>query len=358
MIVSQARMVWFFSRLVNTKRGFEEYLLVAKQGYEFLRDKMWDGKNGGFYWKVDYSGDKVINANKHMMGQAYGLYAVAEYALASKDEEARKLADTIFDLWEKYAYDRRNGGYVKIFLPDWSPAPENVRGEGELDVPNSFKLMNTHLHILEALTVYYRVSPRPLVRERLLELIRIQSNTVVRKTVGVCTDKYASDWTPILTAKYNGVLYGHQFENIWLLAEAGNTLGSSNYLLLDLYRNLFDYSVKYGFDSVNGGFFFSGVINEPARSQVKVWWVQSEVLIASLHMFELTGDPKYLVLFDKTFNWIEKHQVDWENGEWFGYIRPDGTCVGGKADEWKEAYHTGRAMIECLTILERMFPRF
>lgn len=354
MIVSQARMVWFFSRLVNTRHGSEECLLAAKQGYEFLRDKMWDKNNGGFYWAVNHSGDAIINSNKHMYGQAFGLYAVIEYAKASKDEDALKWADTMFGLWEKYAHDKQHGGYVEFFLSDWSTAPENLRGEDCLNVPNSFKLMNTHLHLMEALTAYYRLAPKPLVRERLLELVRIQSNTVVRKDVGACTDKYGADWTPRLTDKYEKVSYGHDVENIWLLIEACNALDISNSPFLDLFRILFDYSIKYGFDHREGGFYRNGFFNKQADQKDKVWWAQAEGLASSLHMFAITQDHTYLVIFDKTLEWIERNQIDWENGDWFCIIDQAGNPRGDKAYEWKGAYHNGRAIMECLNILKKM----
>jgi mannobiose 2-epimerase len=57
------------------------------------------------------------------------------------------------------------------------------------------KLMNTHLHLLEAITTFYRASKLPLSRARLLELINVESNTVVRKNIGACTDEYGRDWT-------------------------------------------------------------------------------------------------------------------------------------------------------------------
>src|SRR5262245_36487949 len=58
MIVTQARMVWLFSRLARAGYGGKEYLDAADWGYQFLREKMWDRKNGGFYWEVDTTGNQ------------------------------------------------------------------------------------------------------------------------------------------------------------------------------------------------------------------------------------------------------------------------------------------------------------
>jgi mannobiose 2-epimerase len=215
-----------------------------------------------------------------------------------------------------------------------------------------FKLMNTHLHLLEAMTAFYRASKLPQARERLLELIAIQSNAVIRKGLGAGTDKFRRDWQPVLTDGFAKVSYGHDLENIWLLVDACDAAGISTYPYLDLYRAIFDYALKYGFDSAQGGFFTSGPFNQPADDRAKCWWVQAEALVSSLTMHRLTHDPKYLRVFEKTYDWVDRHQVDWIHGEWFETITPDGVPQGDKAQPWKGGYHDGRSMIECLEILK------
>ncbi len=61
---------------------------------------------------------------------------------------------------------------------------------------------------------------------------------------------------------------------------------------------------------------------------------------------------KLAEVFEKTYDFIEKYQVDWESGEWHAEVMPDGKVRGDKAQPWKAGYHTGRAMIECLQILK------
>ena len=68
--------------------------------------------------------------------------------------------------------------------------------------------------------------------------------------------------------------------------------------------------------------------------------------------YRLTHDPKDLEIFKKTYDWIDKHQTDWKNGEWYEMVEEDGTPSGDKAQPWKSGYHNGRAMMECLDILK------
>jgi mannobiose 2-epimerase len=351
MIVTQARTVWLFSRLARAGYGGKEYLDAADVGYRFLKDKMWDATNGGFYWEVDATGDKKLKPLKHLYGQSFGLYAVSEYYLASQRKDVLEFAIRLFNLLDAKSHDDLYGGYIEFFNEDWTPAPAS---EGSyMGTDPTLKLMNTHLHLLEAMTTFYRASKLPLARERLLELINIESNAVVRKGLGACTDKYQRDWTPRLEGDYARVSYGHDIENVWLLMDACEATGVSNHPFGDLYRALFEYALKYGYDEANGGFYDSGPFNQPADRRTKVWWVQSEAIVSALYMHRMTQDPKYLTIFEKTAEYIEKNVIDWENGEWHANITPDGKPQGDKANVWKAGYHNGRAMIECLEILKQ-----
>ena len=351
MIVTQARTMWLFARLARAGYGGDECINAAEHGYRFLKEKMWDKENGGFYWEVDATGNEKLKPKKHLYGQSFALYAISEYYLATKRQDVLDFAVRFFELLEEKSHDKMYGGYIEYFNPDWTAVPaEEISYMG---APAGMKLMNTHLHLLEAMTTFYRASKLPLARERLLELISIESNAVVRKNLGACTDKYDRNWTPRLEAAYARVSYGHDIENIWLLMDACDAAGISNYPFGDLYRTLFDYSYKYGYDRSAGGFYDSGPFNQPADRLTKVWWVQAEALISSLYMNRFTNESKYLDTFKQSFDYVEKHIVDWQNGEWHANITPTGAVQGDKANIWKAGYHDGRAMIECLQILKQ-----
>jgi mannobiose 2-epimerase len=348
-IVTQARQVWLFSQL--HRRGYADSRAAARLGFEFLRDKMWDAQHGGFYWETDAQG-RPVNPVKHLYGNAFGLYAISEYALAFDDPQARSFVTRIFLTLENQAHDPLYGGYQEAFARDWTPLP---KGAPAPLGPAGQKLMNTHLHLMEALTTYYRAVPSPLARERLAELTGIETNAVVRKTAGACTDKYERDWTPILTPETAIASYGHDLENVWLVMDALQTLNQPVHPYLDLFRQLWSYSLKYGYDEANGGFYYLGPLNQPATNREKSWWVQAEVLVSSLRMFELTGDPIYWQVFEKTWTLTRTHLIDEKNGEWYASIR-DGKPQGSKGNLWKAGYHNGRALIESIEILRRLRP--
>jgi mannobiose 2-epimerase len=213
------------------------------------------------------------------------------------------------------------------------------------------KLMNTHLHLLEAMTTYYRASKSPVARDRLIELINIETNAVVRKDIGACTDKYSRDWTPRLEGNFARVSYGHDIENVWLVIDALETIGMPSHPFVDLFKSLWDYSLKYGYDAENGGLWYTGAFNKPADERRKDWWVQAEAIVSAVYMYKYTKDAKYLDVFRKTYDFIDRYMTDWEVGEWHPAVTAENKASGGKANIWKAGYHNGRAMIECVRVL-------
>lgn len=351
-IVTQARETWFFSRISRSPYGKPEHLEAARHGFEFLRDRMWDADHGGFHWHVDSTGTHVLRREKHMYGQAFGLYALSEYATVSGDPDAADLAGQLFNLIEAHAHDAAFGGYRELFEPDWSAATANTLNPVERSTPVGGKLRNTHIHVLEALTAYYVMSRDPLARERLIELITICSVAVVRPSAGAGNEFFTADWTPL--PGFDRVTYGHDIETVWLLIDACRAAGIPTSPIRGQLEHVFATSRRYGFDERQGGFSESGRWGQRADRRSKVYWVQAEGMLAPLHLFWLTGDVKYLDCFHRTLRWIVERQVDRANGEFHAIISPRGRVTGAKADLWKAPYHQGRSLIMCLELLDQL----
>ena len=287
-LVTQARTLWFFSRLCNSGYGTQAHADAASHGYRFLRDRMWDRAHGGFYWQVDVSGHRATRPEKHLYAQAFGLFGLVEYARCSGDSSALRLADELFHLLEVNSHDEEHGGYRESFSRDWSDPPEDV--PGVMNTANARKSMNTHLHMLEAVTEYYRISKAQPALERLAELVLVLSNTFMRKDVAACVEEFRRNWSMPDAPCNDRVSYGHQLENIWLLIDACKVAGLPANMLLPFFRAQFGYALRYGFDRHAGGFYHTGVINRRANHREKIWWVQAECLISALRMYDLTRE--------------------------------------------------------------------
>ncbi|GAB4246535.1 MAG: cellobiose 2-epimerase [Acidobacteriota bacterium] len=349
--VTQARTLWFFSRLLESPYARPEFRRAAEHGFQFLRDRLWDAQYGGFYWSVAADGTP-LDDRKHLYAQAFALYGLSAYARVTGDVEARGLARRLFDLIEDRAYDSRFGGYRESFTRDWRPLEREEAGL--LGPPENAKTMNTHLHLMEALTELLKLEDVPPVRRRLHELVLIETNTVIRKPFIQGTDIYRADWTPVLEGPGAMTSYGHDLENVWLVMEALETLGLPQHPLQEWYRAVWETALRYGYDRDRGGFWYRGPLGARATVLNKEWWVQAECLVSALRMYQLTGDARYREVFLDLLDWIEKKQVDWENGEWFANVDPDGSVRGGKAGPWKGPYHNARAVLECLKTLAGM----
>ncbi|MCP9859344.1 MULTISPECIES: AGE family epimerase/isomerase [unclassified Cyanobium] len=351
-LVTQARLLWLFARLAYSEQPAAAMREAAEHGYRFLVDRFQDPVHGGYVWTVDASGRCVVDGTKVIYGQAFALFALSGYVRATGDPEALAHAGELFDHIDRHGHDAVYGGYHELFGVDWS-APA-ARRTSPIGGPAGAKLTNTHLHLLEALAEYVRASGSLRARQRLLELITILGNTVVRQELGACTDQHQRDWTPILRGGGALVSYGHDLETIWLLADAIETAGRSNATWLDVYGRLFDYSYRHGWDGARGGFFYSGGFHRKAQDRRKVWWVQAEALMSSLTLFRLTRETRYVQVFEQTLQWVMEQQTDWTEGEWHAEVHPDGSVNGAKADQWKEAYHNGRALIFSIEIINSL----
>ena len=91
MIVTQSRHVWTCSTVAESDPKKKDYFLkIASHGFQFLKTKMWDSENGGFFNLVDREG-KVLKSGqtgrviKEAYGNAFGIYALATYARVSND---------------------------------------------------------------------------------------------------------------------------------------------------------------------------------------------------------------------------------------------------------------------------------
>ena len=329
-LIQQGRTCWFFANLARTGR-LPEALAAARHGFEFLRDRLWTGPEHGFSWSL-------TDRRNVLLGQVFGLYSVAEYAAVSGDREAAAFAREIFGTIERLYRDDRYGGYQSI--ESASPARP---------IP---KTVNEHLHVLEAYTAYAALVPDDIVRHRLHELILILSSTTVRKTAGANSDWHRSDWTPLLDRDGARASYGHDLEAAWLVLDACRTIGMPEALVLDWCTTVSATALEWGWDETSGGVYYAGPLKGPADQRQRVWWVQAEALVAGLMLYQRTGDPRWARFYRGVLDWIERRQADWLHGDWHAFVWPSGAITGDKADEWKEPYHNGRAMLRCLELLE------
>jgi mannobiose 2-epimerase len=348
-LVLQARHVWFFSMLAREGIRKEDALTAAKSGFNFLENHMRDRRHGGYYAKVSDAGE-VKDPRKHVYLNAFALYGLIAYHRASGDDRALAAAKDLFRILEEKAHDRRHGGYVEFFTADWRPITDS-KEPGYVGAIGT-KTYNTHLHLMEALTDLYQVWPEPLVRQRLAELLVINTSTVRHPDHNCNIDGWRPDWKMVEEPSNLRASYGHDVECVWLALEAGRVLGQSPRLWRGWAEGLCSYSLKYGYDPRHGGFYYTGPLGQPAQDTRKEWWVQAEALVSMLEMYHLTGKCEYEDAFQRTLDFVAKHQIA-SKGGWWATRTADGSPQGQtRTSPWQGAYHNGRAMLRCAKLLE------
>jgi mannobiose 2-epimerase len=70
-------------------------------------------------------------------------------------------------------------------------------------------------------------------------------------------------------------------------------------------------------------------------------------------------DPRYFQAFEGTWKFCLAHQIDPKHGGWFGEVSPDGSKVltTEKGNNWKEPYHTARALLNSIDLLKKQEDR-
>ena len=100
-MLGQARSIYVYSSAYRNGYGGEKTAELAKQGVNFLLDKMWDQEYGGFFWLTDRAGNVKID-EKILYGHSFIIYSLSEFTLATGDPRGIEYAEKVFDLIQKY----------------------------------------------------------------------------------------------------------------------------------------------------------------------------------------------------------------------------------------------------------------
>jgi mannobiose 2-epimerase len=221
---------------------------------------------------------------------------------------------------------------------------EPYAGRYVVEVPG-LKSANAHLHWLEALTSLSREFNDPRIRQALAEAIEINQKYFYPRDPAKSAFHRHFDWRPVSAFSSQGVSYGHNVEFAWLMIEAQKALGRTPGWE-HFYAHI-DHALRNGFDHERGGVYDRGYGNRAATRTDKVWWVQAEMIAALTDAIRNHVRPDYGQALEKLNGFVWLHQVDRRDGIWYDTVAADGTMVnGGKAHNWKAAYHDVRAMVK------------
>jgi mannobiose 2-epimerase len=339
--VLNARILWSFSAAYNQSPD-EAYLQAAKRAYDYIKAYFVDDEFGGVYWSVNYKGNK-LDAKKQVYANAFTIYALSEYYIASKSATVKEEAISLYHLLVDKSYDQDKTGYLEAFTRDWQPL-----GDLRLSAKdaNEKKTMNTHLHVLEAYTNLYRIWPDGGLKQQIETLINNFFDHFIDAETGHIVLFFDEGWN----RRSRTVSYGHDIEATWLLLEAAETIGNHEMMakINGVCIAIAEATIR-GLD-IDGGLWYE---YEPTGDQLikeKHWWVQAEAMVGFYNTWQVSGNDKYLHLALNNWAFVKDKILDKQNGEWFWGIKADGGIMPGedKAGLWKCPYHNSRACIEII----------
>jgi len=343
-LILNTRILWTFSRAYRF-RPQPEYLQTAKRAFAYITHHFLDEKFGGFFWMLDCDGTPT-DMRKCIYGQAFTLYAIAEYSRATGDPGSMATAQELMKQIEATAHDPLHGGYFETYERDWTLAMDQRLSDVDMDEKRS---QNTHLHMMEACATLLRVQEDFTIRARLQELIEIFLDRILNPANHHMQLFFDEDWKP----QSKIISYGHDIEGSWLLLEAAEVLG--NKALLERVRPIAVQMAQAVYDEAldpDGGILYEGS-PEGIRDSNKHWWPQAEAVVGFLNAWQLSGQPHFREAAVNSWSFIEENIIDRQYGEWFWMVNRDRVPAQGfdKVGPWKCPYHNSRA---CFEVMERL----
>lgn len=334
-LVLNARILWTFSAAYANLHD-PMYLAAAQRAFGVLSTHFYDDHFGGYYWSVTAAG-AALNTRKQIYGQAFVLYALAEYLrVLDEGQQAavQQRARAIFDWIEKHSFDSQFNGYWEAVARNGTALEDLRLSDRDSNAP---KTMNTHLHILEAYANFYHSWPDPQLHERLKNLIDLFLDKIIDAETKHLVCFFDAQWNSVSAP----VSYGHDIETAWLLLEAAEI---AQYRVENAREMAVSVAVAAaeGFDAQSGALLYEDHLPE------KHWWVEAEAMVGFLNAWELTREEHFFGKSLSCWAFIQNHLKDKLRGEWYWGIDAQGNVMAteDKVGFWKCPYHNTRACLE------------
>ncbi|MFV0446481.1 MAG: AGE family epimerase/isomerase [Planctomycetaceae bacterium] len=336
-IWQQGRMAWLFGELFNTVEPRKEWLELCRQGLDFLDRHGYDPADGRMWFHVTREGEP-IRKRRDAFSESFAAIAYGELAKATSSALAAENAERAF-----------------LRFVDHNLNPRGVQPKFTTTRP----MQSLGFPMITIVTA-----------QQLRDSIGLKSadDWIDRSLDTICSDFIKEDLQCVMeTVGPKGEVHdhfdgrtlnpGHAIEAAWFLMREGEHRRDRE--LVSLGCRMLDWMWLRGWDSEQGGLlYFVDLHGGPVQEywhDMKFWWPQNEVIIATLLAYALTGEDKYARWHQQAHDWAYAHFPDPGQGEWFGYLHRDGRRSNSlKGSLWKGAFHLPRMQLECWRILDRL----
>ena len=341
----QGRAGWMFSYIYNHTEKNDVYLKIAKSCIDFATDHCIDS-DGRMFFTVTKEG-KPLRKRRYWFSETFYIMVNAEYYMATREEcyleTARKYFDFVYKIYRdggKDPYKITPKGFAETRNTKTLANPmillnvASIMREADVERYSYYDKIITSL--IEDIKFFYKPEYKAM-----FENINAEDNSVI-----------------LNTASCRVINPGHDIECSWFLLEEAVKRGDKE--IVGFAKTVFDDAFALGWDKEYGGILYfkdvQGLPVEAYEHDMKLWWPHNEAMIASLMLYQVTGEKKYRDIFGKVSSYAFEHFSDPEFGEWFGYLRRDGlpTEPACKGHTYKGPFHVLRMLCKCMQILKEI----
>lgn len=343
-LMDTTKSVWFQGRFgfisayaYNHIEKNPEWLEASKSCIDFLEAHCFD-KDGHMFFEVTEDG-RPLRKRRYVFSEGFAAIALAEYAAATGE---KKYAERALEIFKRTQYFLNTPGLLE---PKYLPALE-ARGHSITMI-----LINTAARIREVIS-------DPVLDRQIDESISALRKYFIHPEFKALLEMVGPQGELIDTCNGRVINPGHCIETAWFIMEEACYRNDDNELM-QLALQILDWSWEWGWDKEFGGIInFRDCRNFPPQDysqDMKFWWPQTEAIIATLYAYKMTRDEKYLEMHKQISEWTYAHFPDKEYGEWYGYLRRDGSVAQpAKGNIFKGPFHIPRMMIRSHLLCEEI----
>lgn len=332
----QGRFAWLMATLHGTVEPREDWLEAAAGCARFLERHGFDD-DGRMRFLVTRDG-RPLRTRRYAYSEAFGAMAFAALGHSTGDPARRDRGHELFRTFVRRAIEP---GEVE---PKVDQATRPSKGIGPLMIG---------VGVAQALRAAGGLDGGEALIDGWIDGIE---RDFCRADLGAVLEVVAPDGAVL--DHFDGRLLnpGHAIEAAWFILEESRQRGNDARLTA-LGVRMLDWMWERGWDVEHGGFLsFVDLDGRPVQCvehDMKYWWPQAEACIATLLAWRLTGDERHAARHRLVSDWAHEHLADPEGGEWFGYLRRDGSVATElKGGHWKGPFHLPRMQLLCWRLLE------
>jgi len=329
------RYTWLTARLYNEIEPRPEWLKLAKEGAKFLKKHAFD-TDGRMFFTLTREG-RPLRKRRYIFSETFAAIAFAELARATGDEDLARESIELFKLIDRYL---TTPGMLEPKLRPEAP---------------KIKAISVPMTLLKTVQILRKISDDPILQTVADRSLHELEHHFMKPELEAMLERVGPEGEFIDSPEGRALNSGNSIEAAWFILEESRYRNDPHLQKIGL--QILDWSLARGWDREFGGFTYildlHGKPSPHLEHELKLWWPHNEAIYATLLAAKLTGDKRYLKWHRKIHDWSFGRFPDPDHGEWFGYLRRDGTVANRlKGNLWKGPFHLPRMLLNCWQLLE------